>query len=45
MDQIITNMASLGLLVFLFTAIARRAADDRLRCWVAGWPASSSTLV
>jgi hypothetical protein len=37
MDQIITNMASLGLLVFLFTAIARRAADDRLRCWVAGW--------
>jgi diguanylate cyclase (GGDEF)-like protein/PAS domain S-box-containing protein len=37
MDQIITNMASLGLLVFLFTAIARRVADDRLRCWVAGW--------
>jgi diguanylate cyclase (GGDEF)-like protein/PAS domain S-box-containing protein len=37
MDQIITNMASLGLLVFLFTAIARRAPDDRLRCWVAGW--------
>src|SRR5258708_1369932 len=37
MDQIITNMASLGLLVFLFTVIARRAADDRLRCWVAGW--------
>src|SRR3569833_156369 len=37
MDQIITNMASLGLLVFLFTAIANRAADDRLRCWVAGW--------
>jgi diguanylate cyclase (GGDEF)-like protein/PAS domain S-box-containing protein len=37
MDQIITNMASLGLLVFLFAAIARRAADDRLRCWVAGW--------
>jgi len=30
-------MASLGLLVFLFTAIVRRAADDRLRCWVAGW--------
>ncbi|HEY2467180.1 MAG TPA: bifunctional diguanylate cyclase/phosphodiesterase [Terracidiphilus sp.] len=37
MDQIITNIASLGLLVFLFTVIARRAADDRLRCWVAGW--------
>jgi len=37
MDQIITNMASLGLLVFLFAAIAKRAADDRLRCWVAGW--------
>jgi diguanylate cyclase (GGDEF)-like protein/PAS domain S-box-containing protein len=37
MDQIITNMASLGLLVFLFATIARRAADDRLRCWVAGW--------
>lgn len=37
MDQIITNMTSLGLLVFLFAAIARRAADDRLRCWVAGW--------
>ena len=37
MDQIITNMASLGLLVFLFAAIARRAPDDRLRCWVAGW--------
>jgi hypothetical protein len=28
MDQIITNMASLGLLVFLFAAIARRAPDD-----------------
>jgi len=37
MDQIITNIASLGLLVFLFTVIARRAADDRLRCWVLGW--------
>lgn len=37
MDQVVTNMASLGLLVFLFAAIARRAADDRLRCWVAGW--------
>lgn len=37
MDQVITNIASLGLLVFLFTVIARRAADDRLRCWVAGW--------
>src|SRR3569623_1806687 len=37
MDQIISNLASLGLLVFLFAAIARRAADDRLRCWVAGW--------
>src|SRR5579862_197818 len=37
MDQIITNLVSLGLLVFLFAAIARRASDDRLRCWVAGW--------
>jgi diguanylate cyclase (GGDEF)-like protein/PAS domain S-box-containing protein len=37
MDQVITNLASLGLLVLLFTAIARRAADDRFRCWVAGW--------
>lgn len=37
MSQVITNLASLGLLVLLFTAVARRAADDRLRCWVAGW--------
>lgn len=37
MGQIITNVASLGLLVLLFTAIARRAPDDRLRCWLAGW--------
>lgn len=37
MDQIVHSMASLGLLVFLFVAIARRAPDDRLRCWVAGW--------
>jgi diguanylate cyclase (GGDEF)-like protein/PAS domain S-box-containing protein len=37
MGQIVANLVSLGLLVFLFTAIARRAPDDRLRCWVAGW--------
>jgi diguanylate cyclase (GGDEF)-like protein/PAS domain S-box-containing protein len=37
MDEVITNVASLGLLVLLFTAIVRRAPDDRLRCWVAGW--------
>lgn len=37
MDQILSNIASLGLLVFLFAAIAKRAPDDRLRCWVAGW--------
>lgn len=37
MDQIITNIVSLGLLVFLFAAILRRAPDDRLRCWIAGW--------
>lgn len=37
MDQVVTNIVSLGLLVFLFTAIVRRAPDDRLRCWVAGW--------
>jgi len=37
MDQVITNIVSLGLLVFLFAAILRRAPDDRLRCWVAGW--------
>lgn len=37
MDQITTNLASLALLVFLFAAIARRAPDDRLRCWVGGW--------
>lgn len=37
MDQIITSIVSLGLLVLLFAAIARRAPDDRLRCWVAGW--------
>jgi diguanylate cyclase (GGDEF)-like protein/PAS domain S-box-containing protein len=37
MDQVIANIVSLGLLVFLFTAIVRRTPDDRLRCWVAGW--------
>src|SRR5581483_420639 len=37
MGQVVTNLVSLGLLVFLFAVIARRAADDRLRCWVAGW--------
>src|SRR5580658_5918758 len=37
MEQVIPNIASLGLLVFLFTAIVRRAPDDRLRCWVAAW--------
>lgn len=37
MDQIFGNIASLGLLVLLFSAIARRSPDDRLRCWVAGW--------
>lgn len=37
MDQVIANLVSLGLLVFLFTAIVRRAADDRSRCWVAAW--------
>jgi diguanylate cyclase (GGDEF)-like protein/PAS domain S-box-containing protein len=40
MDQMIANLVSLGLLVFLFGAITRRAPDDdRLRCWVAGWVA------
>jgi diguanylate cyclase (GGDEF)-like protein/PAS domain S-box-containing protein len=37
MDQVLTDIVSLGLLVFLFAAIVRRAPDDRLRCWVAGW--------
>lgn len=37
MDQIVSNIVSLGLLVLLFTAIARRGPDDRLRCWVAAW--------
>jgi diguanylate cyclase (GGDEF)-like protein/PAS domain S-box-containing protein len=37
MEQVIPNIASLGLLVFLFTAIVRRAPDDRMRCWVAAW--------
>jgi len=37
MEHVIPNIASLGLLVFLFTAIVRRAPDDRLRCWVAAW--------
>jgi diguanylate cyclase (GGDEF)-like protein/PAS domain S-box-containing protein len=37
MGQIISNIVSLGLLVLLFTAIARRTPDDRLRCWVAAW--------
>jgi diguanylate cyclase (GGDEF)-like protein/PAS domain S-box-containing protein len=37
MGQILSNIASLGMLVFLFAAIARRAPDDRLRCWVTGW--------
>src|SRR6185437_5327992 len=37
MGQIVSNLASLCLLVFLFAAIARRAPDDRLRCWVAAW--------
>ena len=37
MDQVITNVVSLGLLVFLFFVIVRRAPDDRLRCWVSGW--------
>ena len=37
MGQILSSIASLGLLVFLFAAIARRAPDDRLRCWVTGW--------
>lgn len=37
MDQIVRNIVSLGLLIFLFAAIARRAPNDRSRCWVAGW--------
>ncbi len=37
MGLLITNIVSLGLLLLLFTAIARRSPDDRLRCWVAGW--------
>ena len=37
MGQVVTNLVSLGLLVFLFAVIARRRPDDRLRCWVAGW--------
>jgi diguanylate cyclase (GGDEF)-like protein/PAS domain S-box-containing protein len=37
MGQIIGNIVSLGLLVLLFTTIARRSPDDRLRCWVAAW--------
>jgi hypothetical protein len=37
MGQIISNIISLGLLVLLFTTVARRAPDDRLRCRVAAW--------
>lgn len=37
MQLAIVDISILGLLVFLFAAIAKRNPDDRLRLWVAAW--------
>jgi len=37
MQPSVVDIIILGLLVFLFGAIARMRPDDRLGCWVAGW--------
>ena len=37
MQETVIDLVVLGLLVFLFAAVARVRPDDRLRCWVAGW--------
>ena len=37
MQETIIDIVVLGLLVFLFAAVARVRPDNRLKCWVAGW--------
>lgn len=37
MQEILVDMAVLGLFVCLFVAVSNRRRDDRLRCWIAGW--------
>jgi diguanylate cyclase (GGDEF)-like protein/PAS domain S-box-containing protein len=36
-QEIVIDIVVLGLLVFLFAAVAWVRPDNRLRCWVAGW--------
>ena len=37
MQEVLFDMAVLGLFVFLFAAISIGRRDDRLWCWMAGW--------